>query len=75
MKMGKIEPIISEAAKTVKSRPVGKTVPKELQYIDHFGIEDKTNIQMHIAKLEKYLETNPNGIDVRTQLAKLKQIV
>ena len=75
MKTGKINPIIREAAKTIKCNPVGKTVPKELQFVEHFGVSNNTNIKMHIAKLEKYLEKNPNNIEVRMQIARLKEMV
>ena len=75
MKTDKINPIIREAAKTIKCKPVGKTVPKELQFVEHIGVSNNANIKMHIAKLEKYLEKHPNDIEVRTQVARLKEMV
>ena len=76
MKTGKINPIIIEAAKTIKCNPVGKTVPKKPQFIiEHFGVSNEANIQMHIAEWEKYLEKNPNDIEVRMQIARLKKMV
>ena len=75
MKPDKINPIIRKAAKIIKCKPVGKTVPKELQFVEHFGVSNNANIKMHIAKLEKYLEKHPNDIEVRTQVARLKEMV
>jgi len=60
----------------VKAPYVGKTVKPGTEYVDHsLLVGDKKNIQMHIAKLEKYLKKNPNDIEVRTQVSKLKEMI
>ena len=75
MKTDEIKPVLGKIAKNIKCKPTGKVVRKELIFVDHLGISDKANIQMHIARLEKYLEKNPDDIEVRTQVARLKEMI
>ena len=86
MTTSKINPIISEAARTIKDKQVGIVIPKEIACSmpkEHLPfVQDKNVIQIdvaqlekYVAQLEKYLEKNPNDIEVRTQVARFKEMM
>jgi len=60
----------------VSCKPQGKTIPKEIQYVDHSLLMGNIkDISLHIKKLEAYLKENPNNVEVRQQLASLKNLI
>ena len=84
MTTNKIKPIISEAAKTIKCRSLGivnfnlvESIPNEnLSFTRDKRIQMNIPIlEKYVVLLEKYLEKKPFDIEVRTQVARLKEMI
>ena len=58
----------------LKCQPVGIPVKKGTEFVEHIGVGDRKNMELHMQKLEQYLKQNPNDIEVRSQLAKLREV-
>ena len=53
----------------------GKPIPEDKQYFDHsLLLGNQADMKLHIRKLEKYLSENPDDIEVRNQLEKLREM-
>lgn len=74
--LGKTAKNMGTSIQNVSCKPQGKTIPKEIQYVDHsLLMGDIKDISVHIKKLEAYLKENPNNVEVRQQLASLKNLI
>ena len=74
--MGKTAKNMGTSMQKASCKPQGKTIPKEIQYVDHsLLMGDIKDISLHIKKLEAYLKENPNNVEVRQQLASLKNLI
>ena len=74
--LGKTAKNMGTSMQKASCKPQGKTIPKEIQYVDHSLLMDaKKDISLHIKKLEAYLKENPNNMEVRQQLASLKNLI
>ena len=73
---GKLVKNMTKGLQKAPCKPQGKTIPKEIQYVDHSLLLDtKKDISLHIKKLEAYLKENPNNMEVRQQIAALKNLI
>ena len=59
------------AAKELKCTPNAMPINRVGEYVDPSLVKD---MKQHMQELEKYLEQNPNNIEVRAQLARLREI-
>ena len=66
---------LHKSLKSFKAPYLSAPVKPRAKYIDHsLLVGNNADIKIHIHKLEKYLETHPNDIEVKTQIEKLKEI-